>query len=156
MRKLIQVLKRLGLWRPTLWRRTSWLALPSPTLTLSGTCERDVYYEDLYPGHIFTDSLFRMSAAMSGLAPNSEYSLWVKESPSGMTSGGPARTDARGAWSGALYVHGYPPGTNPPPPPSITLTGVVGTNPDRDDWPDAGEIVATDSFTIVCPERRQP
>ena len=154
MRKLIEVLKRLGLWRPTEWRGNSRIAPASPTLTLSGTCERDVYYEDFYPGHIFTDSLFRMSAAMSGLAPNSEYSLWVKESPSGITSGGPARTDARGAWSGALYIHGYPPGSNPPP--SITLTGVVGTNAHRDDFPDAGEIVAVDSITIVCPLRRQP
>jgi hypothetical protein len=153
VRKLIQVLKRLGLWRPTEWTRSSQFAPASPTLALSGTCERDVFYEDLYPGHIFTDSLFRISAAMSGLAPNSEYSLWVKESPSGMTSGGPARTDAAGAWSGPLYIHGYPPGSNPPP--SITLTGVVGTNAHRDCVPDASEIVATDSFTIVCPERHE-
>jgi hypothetical protein len=150
VRKLIEVLKRLGLWRPTLWEARSLLAVANPTLALSGTCERDVFFREYLDG-VFTDSLFRIRAAMSGLAPNSGYSLWVKESPSGITSGGPSRTDATGAWSGLLYIHGYPPGSNPPP--SITLTGVVGTNADRDDWPDAGEIVATDSFTVVCPER---
>jgi hypothetical protein len=152
VRKLIEVLKRLGLWRPSVWRGSSRIAPASPTLTLSGTCERDVFFRDYLDG-VFTDSLFRMRAAMSGLAANSEYSLWVKESPSGITSGGPSRTDATGAWSGLLYIHGYPPGSNPPP--SITLTGVVGTNADRDGVPDASEIVATDSFTIVCPLRRQ-
>lgn len=153
MRKLIEVLKRLGLWRPTVWRGSSRFAPASPTLALSGTCERDVFYEDLYPGHIFTDSLFRISAAMSGFAPNSEYLLLITESPSGQIHGGSPQTDATGAWSGLIYIHGFPPESNPPP--SITLTGAVGKDADRDGDLDAGEIVATDSFTIVCPERHQ-
>jgi hypothetical protein len=151
VRKLIEVLKRLGLWRPSVWEENSQLAPASPTLTLSGTCERDVFYEDLYPGHIFTDSLFRIRAAMSGFAPNSEYVLLIKESPSGQTTGTFPKTDATGAWSAPIYIHGFPPESNPPP--SITLTGAVGTNADRDGDLEAGEIVATDSFTIVCPER---
>ncbi len=150
MRKLIQILKRLSLWRPTEWTGSSRIATASPTLTLSGTCERDVFYGDLYPG-IQTDSFFRISAAMSGLAPNSDYVLLITESPSGIYSSGPRTTDATGAWSGLLYIHGYPPGSNPPP--SITLTGAVGKDADRDGELDAGEVVATDSFTIVCPER---
>jgi hypothetical protein len=152
VRKLIEILKRLGLWRPSVWRGNSTIAPASPTLTLSGTCERDVFFRDYRDG-VFTDSLFRISAAMSGLAPNTEYLLLITESPSGQIHGGDRRTDARGAWSGLIYIHGFPPGSNPPP--SITLTGVVGTNADRDGVPDAGEIVATDSFTIVCPLRRQ-
>jgi hypothetical protein len=148
--KRIQILKRLGLWRPSVWEENSQLAPASPTLTLSGTCERDVFFRDYLDG-VFTDSLFRISAAVSGLAPNSEYMLLVTESPSGQTHGAPRQTDARGAWSGLIYIHGFPPGSNPPP--SITLTGVVGEDADGDWDLDAGEIVAADSFTIVCPER---
>jgi hypothetical protein len=96
VRKLIEVLKRLGLWRPSVWRGSSRFAPASPTLTLSGTCERDVFFRDYLDG-VFTESLFRIRAAVSGLAPNSEYSLWVKESPNGITSGGPSRTDAQRA-----------------------------------------------------------
>ena len=70
MRKLIEVLKRLGLWRPSVWRGSSRFAPASPTLTLAGTCERDVFFRDYLDG-VFTDSLFRIRAAMSGLAPNS-------------------------------------------------------------------------------------
>ena len=154
MRKLIVLLKRLGLWRPTLWRARSWLALPSPTLTLSGTCERDVFYPDLYPG-IFTDSLYRVSAAASGLTPHTEYELQIRESPSGQIHGGLRRTDATGAFSGLVYIHGFPPPPVSNPPPSITVTGVVGRDVDRDGDLDAGEIVAADSITIVCPLRRQ-
>jgi hypothetical protein len=151
VRKLIEVLKRLGLWRPTLWEARSSLAVANPTLALSGTCERDVFFQDYLDG-VFTDSLFRVSAAMSGLAPNTEYMLLITESPSGQTHGGSRRTDATGAWSGLIYIHGFPPGSNPPP--NITLAGVVGKDANRDFDLDASEIVATDSFTIVCPARR--
>jgi hypothetical protein len=90
---------------------------------------------------------------MSGFAPNSEYVVLIKESPSGQINGAFPRTDATGAWSGPIYIHGYPPAANPPP--SITLTGAAGTNADRDGELEAGEVVATDSFTIVCPERHE-
>jgi hypothetical protein len=139
-----------------LWVASPSPALAAPTLTLSGTCVRDVIFEGLDPVPIPTDSLYRLSVAASGLTPNTEYDFRFDESPTGIWSSGTRRTDATGAFSAdPLFIHGYryPPAANPPP--SLTYTAAVWDDLDRDEEIDPGEpVFATDTLTIVCPPRR--
>jgi hypothetical protein len=137
-----------------LWVASPSSALAAPTLTLSGTCERDVLFEGLDPEPIFTDSLYRVSVAASGLQPNTTYDFRLQESPTGIVWSTPRTTDATGAFAAGPFIHGFRPTANPLPP-SLTYTAWVWADVDKDDEVDTGETVfATDTLTIVCPPRR--
>jgi hypothetical protein len=129
-------------------------ALAAPTLTLSGTCVRDVLFEGLDPVPIPTDSLYRLSVAASGLTPNTEYDFRFDESPTGIWSSGTRRTDATGAFSAdPLFIHGwrYPPAANPPP--SLTYTAAVWDDLDGDEEIDPGEPVSRRTRSRSCARR---
>jgi hypothetical protein len=138
------------------WATSPSSALGAPTLTLSGTCVRDVIFDDLGPEPIPTDSLYTLSVAASGLTPYTVYDFRWQESPTGIWDSFPRGTDATGAFSAnPLLIHGwrYPPAANPPP--SLTYTAWVWDDVNKDDEVDPGETVfATDTLTIVCPPRK--
>jgi hypothetical protein len=131
-----------------LWGASPSSALAAPTLTLSGTCDRVDSFPEL--GGV-PALVWQVYVAGSGFQPNELLTFHQTESANANESFGPRQADATGAIPLArTFLEAIPLFANPPT--SITVTGEVWNNDDRDLEQDPDEpILATDSVTLVCP-----
>jgi hypothetical protein len=144
VRKFVVFLTVIGL-----WAASPASALAAPTLTLTGTCEREDFF---FPDFATLPALvYQVSAAGSGFAPNSEFSFLLTESASPIQVFNGFQTDATGAFSRSnFHLHAIALSLNPPTSMTFTMTAWRELHHNLDLDPDE-TVVATDSVTVVCP-----